>query len=175
MKLKFSVASILMLCFALCACEKDSNNDPDTSTSYIKAKFNGQEVMFSSNVHAFKSFLPNENLYSLVIDGDSEVEALNLHVYSPSDFASGGTYGNHIAGGEASEAIYAPDFTVTDSTTFYYSHYKYVAVPEIIECKITEITADHYKGTFSTDLYQDKFNNVPQKLAVTEGEFFIKR
>ena len=154
------------------SCKKEDSNEP-SGDYYFKAKYDGTEKSFSTVSFATKN---NYGIgFSLAITGSNATENNTVSLWSENDdFTAGKVYGIEALGGSTYNNYgYASDAGNTDPSTVWGSTYVHDAVPEKFECKLTEVTSTYVKGTFSADIYKNE-SGTPQKIVVTDGEFYVK-
>jgi len=153
---------------------KKSNDAESSNNYYFKAKFDGSSKEFNTTVVATKSSL-GAGIYSLVITGMTGTEQSALSLWSDKDdFTAGKTFTiNALNGTTYNLLAFVTPLGSSTPTSQWTSTYSYGAVPQSLQCTITEATTTYIKGTFSSVIYQNNDVVVAKKI-ITEGQFYAK-
>lgn len=157
---------ILLSALALNGCKKKSDS---SASFYMKFKVDGTAKSFSGETAAVFTALSGVNACSLVGEvstGDNN--GMGIALYSESEFAAGASYTDAViptVGTPGATLVYTDDAHVQFSSIL-------ASVPGVT-VTITELTADHVKGTFSGKVRLVTGGST--EYSITEGEFNIKR
>jgi hypothetical protein len=183
MKIRYSIFALIVVgIISDVSCKKD--DAPNNSATYVRAKFDG--VLKTFDAQAFFTITDMSitqgqgGPFTLTITATGSNQNLGINLWSASnDFAAGKVYDHEpvevMPSSYSYNAIaYVPDLGNTDVSNVYSSSPLDDNAVEMMECKITEMTSTHIKGTFKGNVYQNVLDNA-QKIVVTEGEFFVKK
>lgn len=143
----------------LLSCSKDDSTTTNTPSYYIKAKFNGEQKVFSNLVIGQKG-LNGNNLVHLTLGAvnGSSFPAYDIEIWNLEGTISAGIYS------EANfdiESRYALDgFTRYNNFSNDIEDYKVT---------ITSISATEVKGNFEGTITK----NAGENIIITEGEFYV--
>ena len=146
----------------------DNNNPPPTTSYYVKMKMDGAALNYSGSVKAIRSVQQDGTTHSLQIQGikgNGSTDEIDLIVLGAEDADLGEyTEGQHDF--YAIFGVYAPQNRADDAGIFYGGVHENAS----FKIKISEITNDYIKGTFSGTFY-DNDGNGNNKKVFSEGEF----
>jgi hypothetical protein len=181
----FRLLTFVLLIGLLASCSKDKpanpgggnngggnngggENPPPPTGYYVKVKMDGAALNYTGTVKATRNV--EDDTHSLRIQGikgDGSTDELDLFILGAEDATEGEyTEGQHETYGIF--GLYAPQDRAGDEGIFYGGVQLDQNSP--FQIKITEITNDYVKGTFSGTFYDNDGEGTNKKV-FTQGEF----
>ncbi len=150
---------LLLTTTLLLSCSKDDSTNTNASSYYIKAKFNGEQKVFSNLVTGQKG-LNGNNLVHLTLGAvnGSSFPTYDIEIWNLNGIISTGTY-------LETDFDIQSRYVLDGSTNF--NNFN----NEINDYKvtITSISATEVKGNFEGTITK----NAGENIAITEGEFYV--
>ena len=167
----FSIALIAVFLFA--SCKKDSSSS-NGSSSYIKAKLNGEQKEFTTGVSATRSGL-GMGLWTMIVGGASGTESFTINLWSDGDnFGTGTSFEAEATAASTYNSLgFVSPLGTSDPANIWATISTGTAATPELHVTITEANDKFIKGTFSGKIYQ-LVDNGASSMDVTEGEFYVK-
>lgn len=169
---RINLLTSLALAIGLLSCSKEMESTAENF--YFKAKFNGTEKNFTTKSYATIYQVGGKQVLSILAGKGNETSSISLWTVDGA-YKAGSCFGTGSPGCSNSNSF---DYTSNQLSGREDASWGSVDLldnsPEKFECKITEITSTYIRGTFTTDLYKRQ-SPVPLKMAVTDGEFYVRR
>jgi hypothetical protein len=162
MRIRIAILTSILLLASIASCKKDSTTTPNSSSYYVKFKFNGTQKQYTAYTTSLLGTASSADGCEIIgYASGTHPAGVTISVVDNAPITTNKTY---------TEAIGI--FTYVDESGISYvagSVYNGTSFNLVI----TEIASDHIKGTFSAVL--QKAGTPIEYINVTEGEFYLGR